>query len=82
MAASSLCALQTVSSRPYLGDGRGAASLRLLSILHRDIHPLLGPRWATTIPLLLEYLDGEARLAGRPCTFDSILLARAAWLWD
>ncbi|XP_054446562.1 maestro heat-like repeat-containing protein family member 1 isoform X2 [Pteronotus mesoamericanus] len=49
--------LLTVSSRPYLGDGRGAASLRLLSVLHRDIHPLLGPRWATTVPLLLEHLD-------------------------
>ncbi|XP_016072097.1 PREDICTED: maestro heat-like repeat-containing protein family member 1 isoform X3 [Miniopterus natalensis] len=49
--------LLTVSSRPYLGDGRGAASLCLLNVLHRDIHPLLGQRWATTIPLLLEYLD-------------------------
>ncbi|KAM8786647.1 maestro heat-like repeat-containing protein family member 1 isoform 1-T1 [Rhynchonycteris naso] len=49
--------LLTVSSSPYLGDGRGAASLCLLSVLHRDIHPWLGQRWATTIPLLLEYLD-------------------------
>ncbi|XP_029779511.1 maestro heat-like repeat-containing protein family member 1 isoform X3 [Suricata suricatta] len=49
--------LLTVSSNPYLGDGRGAASLRLLNILHSDIHPLLGHRWATTIPLLLEHLD-------------------------
>ncbi|XP_070078665.1 maestro heat-like repeat-containing protein family member 1 isoform X6 [Equus caballus] len=52
--------LLAVSSNPYLGDGRGVASLRLLSVLHRDIHPLLGQRWATTIPLLLDYLDGEA----------------------
>lgn len=50
---------QAVSSSPYQGDGRGAASLGLLSVLHRDIHPSLGQRWATTIPLLLEYLDGE-----------------------
>ncbi|XP_034524670.1 maestro heat-like repeat-containing protein family member 1 isoform X5 [Ailuropoda melanoleuca] len=49
--------LLTVSSNPYLGDGRGAASLRLLNVLHRGIHPALGPRWATTIPLLLEHLD-------------------------
>nr|XP_055170134.1 maestro heat-like repeat-containing protein family member 1 isoform X1 [Nyctereutes procyonoides] len=49
--------LLTVSSHPYLGDGRGAASLRLLNVLHRNIHPLLGQRWATTIPLLLEHLD-------------------------
>ncbi|XP_036685762.1 maestro heat-like repeat-containing protein family member 1 isoform X4 [Balaenoptera musculus] len=50
--------LLAVSSSPYLGDGRGAASLRLLSILRRDIHPVLGQRWATAIPLLLEHLDG------------------------
>ncbi|ELK11736.1 HEAT repeat-containing protein 7A [Pteropus alecto] len=49
--------LLTVSSSPYHGDGRGAASLGLLNVLHRDIHPSLGQRWATTIPLLLEYLD-------------------------
>ncbi|XP_069322860.1 maestro heat-like repeat-containing protein family member 1 isoform X2 [Eulemur rufifrons] len=49
--------LLVVSSNPYLGDGRGAASLRLLNILHRSIHPLLGRRWETTIPLLLGYLD-------------------------
>ncbi|XP_057592671.1 maestro heat-like repeat-containing protein family member 1 isoform X4 [Hippopotamus amphibius kiboko] len=49
--------LLAVSSRPYLGDGRGAASLRLLSVLHRDVHPRLGPRWASTVPLLLEHLD-------------------------
>lgn len=55
-----LCLLQAVSSNPYVGDGRGAASLRLLSVLHQDIHPALGQRWATAIPLLLEHLDGEA----------------------
>ncbi|XP_045417179.1 maestro heat-like repeat-containing protein family member 1 isoform X3 [Lemur catta] len=52
--------LLVVSSNPYLGDGRGAASLRLLNILHRSIHPLLGRRWETTIPLLLGYLDEYA----------------------
>lgn len=51
--------LQTVSSSPYLGGSRGAAALCLLNVLHRDIHPLLGQRWATTIALLLEYLEGE-----------------------
>lgn len=53
--------LQVVSSNPYLGDGRGAASLRLLKVMHQNIHPLLGQRWETTMPVLLEYLDGEAR---------------------
>nr|KAF6270826.1 maestro heat like repeat family member 1 [Myotis myotis] len=47
----------TVSSSPYLGGGRGAASLCLLNVLHRDIHPSLGQRWATTIALLLEHLE-------------------------
>ncbi|KAG8515439.1 Maestro heat-like repeat-containing protein family member 1 [Galemys pyrenaicus] len=54
-------ALQTVSCDPYAGDGRGPASLRLLRVLHGSVHPLLGQRWETTIPLLLEHLDGEAR---------------------
>ncbi|XP_043735507.1 maestro heat-like repeat-containing protein family member 1 isoform X5 [Cervus elaphus] len=49
--------LLAVSSNPYVGDGRGAASLRLLSVLHQDIHPALGQRWATAIPLLLEHLE-------------------------
>ncbi|XP_062935287.1 maestro heat-like repeat-containing protein family member 1 isoform X2 [Cynocephalus volans] len=49
--------LLVVSSSPYLGDSRGMAALRLLNVLHRNIHPLLGQRWETAIPLLLEYLD-------------------------
>ncbi|XP_063499110.1 maestro heat-like repeat-containing protein family member 1 isoform X7 [Symphalangus syndactylus] len=49
--------LLVVSSSPYLGDGRGAAALRLLSVLHPNIHPLLGQHWETTVPLLLGYLD-------------------------
>lgn len=58
--------LQVVASNPYLGDGRGAASLRLLKVMHQNIHPSLGQRWETTMPVLLEYLDGEAREAGSP----------------
>ncbi|XP_048215034.1 maestro heat-like repeat-containing protein family member 1 isoform X2 [Perognathus longimembris pacificus] len=53
--------LLVVSSNPYLGDGRGAASLRLLKVLHGSIHPLLGQRWETTVPLLLEYLDEHTK---------------------
>lgn len=49
--------LLVVSSNPYLGDGRGAASLRLLKVMHQNIHPLLGQRWETTMPVLLEHLD-------------------------
>ncbi|XP_073925547.1 maestro heat-like repeat-containing protein family member 1 isoform X3 [Castor canadensis] len=53
--------LLVVSSNPYLGDGRGAASLRLLKVLHGSIHPLLGQRWEITVPLLLEYLDEHTK---------------------
>lgn len=60
LAAPFLPLLQVVSSNPYLGDGRGAASLRLLKVMHQNIHPLLGQRWETTMPVLLEYLDGKA----------------------
>ncbi|XP_040592281.1 maestro heat-like repeat-containing protein family member 1 isoform X2 [Mesocricetus auratus] len=49
--------LLVVASNPYLGDGRGAASLRLLKVMHRNIHPSLGQRWDTTMPVLLEHLD-------------------------
>lgn len=49
--------LLVVASNPYLGDGRGAASLRLLKVMHQNIHPSLGQRWETTMPVLLEYLD-------------------------
>ncbi|XP_057353603.1 maestro heat-like repeat-containing protein family member 1 isoform X1 [Manis pentadactyla] len=49
--------LLTVASSPYLGGGRGVASLRLLSVLHQNIHPLLGQRWAAAIALLLKCLD-------------------------
>lgn len=70
--------LQAVSSSPYLGDGRGAASLRLLSVLHRDIHPMLGQRWATTIPLLLEHLDGEAQSGAAPLVLWSRFFSQSA----
>ncbi|XP_006879292.1 PREDICTED: maestro heat-like repeat-containing protein family member 1 [Elephantulus edwardii] len=46
-----------VSSDPYVGDGRGAASLRLLQVLHHHIHPLLGLRWEKLVPQLLQHLD-------------------------
>ncbi|XP_037659046.1 maestro heat-like repeat-containing protein family member 1 isoform X4 [Choloepus didactylus] len=49
--------LLVVSASPYLGDGRGVAALRLLSILHRDIHPSLGQQWRSAICLLVEHLD-------------------------
>ncbi|XP_078009968.1 maestro heat-like repeat-containing protein family member 1 isoform X3 [Phascolarctos cinereus] len=49
--------LLIVSSHPYLGEGRGAASLRLLNVLHLNIHPLLGQRWQKTIPPLVNYLE-------------------------
>lgn len=55
---------QVVSSQPYLGDGRGAAALRLLNVLHSSIHPTLGPLWNAAIPPLVEHLEGTARIWG------------------
>ncbi|XP_058132165.1 maestro heat-like repeat-containing protein family member 1 isoform X11 [Dasypus novemcinctus] len=49
--------LLVMSASPYLGDGRGAASLRLLSILHHDVHPQLGQHWRATLGRLVELLD-------------------------
>lgn len=40
--------------------------MRLLKVMHQNIHPSLGQRWETTMPVLLEYLDGEAREAREP----------------
>uniref|UniRef100_A0A8C8RI83 Maestro heat like repeat family member 1 n=1 Tax=Pelusios castaneus TaxID=367368 RepID=A0A8C8RI83_9SAUR len=54
-----LARLLTVSSQPYLGDGRGAAALRLLNVLHLNIHPELGQLWAKKIPPLVEHLEAN-----------------------
>ncbi|XP_077872592.1 maestro heat-like repeat-containing protein family member 1 isoform X9 [Ictidomys tridecemlineatus] len=51
--------LLVVSSHPYLGDGRGAASLRLLRVMRHSIHPLLAQPWETAVPLLLEHLEAH-----------------------
>lgn len=56
-----LAVTQVVSANPYLGDGRGTASLRLLHVLHPNIHPLLGQYWDSAVPLLLKHLDGKAQ---------------------
>ncbi|XP_038615875.1 maestro heat-like repeat-containing protein family member 1 isoform X1 [Tachyglossus aculeatus] len=49
--------LLIVSSHPFLGEGRGVASLRLLGALHLNIHPAVGPRWKKTIPALVDFLE-------------------------
>ncbi|XP_031981412.1 maestro heat-like repeat-containing protein family member 1 isoform X1 [Corvus moneduloides] len=48
--------LLVVSSQPFLGNGRGAAALRLLQALR--LHPDLENLWNKEIPLLLEHLEG------------------------
>uniref|UniRef100_A0A8C2T6M3 Maestro heat like repeat family member 1 n=1 Tax=Coturnix japonica TaxID=93934 RepID=A0A8C2T6M3_COTJA len=45
--------LGVVSSRPYTGDGRGAAALRLLHALCCSVHPALEQLWSKRVPLLL-----------------------------
>ncbi|XP_067416227.1 maestro heat-like repeat-containing protein family member 1 isoform X3 [Emydura macquarii macquarii] len=54
-----LARLLTVSSQPYLGDGRGAAALRLLNVLHPNIHPLLGQLWNKKISPLVDHLEAN-----------------------
>ncbi|OPJ77590.1 maestro heat-like repeat-containing protein family member 1 isoform A [Patagioenas fasciata monilis] len=44
--------LLVVSSQPYAGDGRGAAALRLLSVLRCSLHPALEPLWSKRVPVL------------------------------
>uniref|UniRef100_A0A8C3Q2H5 Maestro heat like repeat family member 1 n=1 Tax=Chrysolophus pictus TaxID=9089 RepID=A0A8C3Q2H5_CHRPC len=47
--------LLVVSSRPYTGDGRGAAALRLLHALCCSVHPALEQLWSKRVPLLVEF---------------------------
>ncbi|KFO98921.1 Maestro heat-like repeat-containing protein family member 1, partial [Calypte anna] len=49
--------LLVVSSQPYLGEGRGAAALRLLHVLRGSIHPALQHLWSKKVPLLVEHLE-------------------------
>ncbi|XP_031465320.1 maestro heat-like repeat-containing protein family member 1 [Phasianus colchicus] len=49
--------LLVVSSRPYTGDGRGAAALRLLHALCCSVHPALEQLWSKRVPLLVERIE-------------------------
>ncbi|XP_065686253.1 maestro heat-like repeat-containing protein family member 1 isoform X3 [Patagioenas fasciata] len=49
--------LLVVSSQPYAGDGRGAAALRLLSVLRCSLHPALEPLWSKRVPVLVEHIE-------------------------
>uniref|UniRef100_A0A8C3SH24 Maestro heat like repeat family member 1 n=1 Tax=Chelydra serpentina TaxID=8475 RepID=A0A8C3SH24_CHESE len=68
--------LLTVSSQPYLGDGRGAAALRLLNVLHLNIHPKLGRLWKKKIPHLVEHLEGKKSLSPKEWEDELLLLLR------
>uniref|UniRef100_A0A8C3XQA8 Maestro heat like repeat family member 1 n=1 Tax=Chelydra serpentina TaxID=8475 RepID=A0A8C3XQA8_CHESE len=61
---------------PYLGDGRGAAALRLLNVLHLNIHPKLGRLWKKKIPHLVEHLEGKAFMGPREWEDELLLLLR------
>uniref|UniRef100_A0A670J0H4 Maestro heat like repeat family member 1 n=1 Tax=Podarcis muralis TaxID=64176 RepID=A0A670J0H4_PODMU len=58
-----LARLLVVSSQPYVGEGRAAAVLRLLNVLHLSIHKALGPLWGKRIPALVEHLEGKGEEA-------------------
>ncbi|XP_042320426.1 maestro heat-like repeat-containing protein family member 1 [Sceloporus undulatus] len=53
--------LLVAASQPYLGDGRGAASLRLLNILNLSVHKALKPLWTKKIPALVEHLEANTK---------------------
>ncbi|NWS60659.1 MRO2B protein, partial [Chunga burmeisteri] len=50
------------AAAPYKTGKRAVAALQLLQTLHGRIHRALGAVWATKIPLLLQYLEGEGRV--------------------
>uniref|UniRef100_A0A8C3GNG6 Maestro heat like repeat family member 1 n=1 Tax=Cairina moschata TaxID=8855 RepID=A0A8C3GNG6_CAIMO len=49
--------LLVVSSQPYAGDCRGAAALRLLSVLQYSVHPALEQLWSKRVPSLVEHIE-------------------------
>lgn len=53
---------QVVSSQPYAGDCRGAAALRLLSVLQYSVHPALEQLWSKRVPSLVEHIEGRRGL--------------------
>ncbi|XP_043365795.1 maestro heat-like repeat-containing protein family member 1 isoform X5 [Dermochelys coriacea] len=71
--------LLTVSSQPYLGDGRGAAALRLLNVLHLNIHPMLGQLWNKMISPLIEHLEANTEKSLSPKEWEDKLLL---FLWE
>uniref|UniRef100_A0A8D2IWM4 Maestro heat like repeat family member 1 n=1 Tax=Varanus komodoensis TaxID=61221 RepID=A0A8D2IWM4_VARKO len=64
LALPSLCR-QVVASRPHAGEGRAAAALRLLAVLHRSLHKALQPLWSEEIPALVGHLEGKGGSGGR-----------------
>lgn len=53
--------LLVVASQPYAGEGRGAAVLRLLNVLHLSIHKSLEQLWNKRIPVLVEVLEANTK---------------------
>ncbi|XP_063155850.1 maestro heat-like repeat-containing protein family member 1 isoform X1 [Candoia aspera] len=51
--------LLIAASQPYVGEGRGAAALRLLHVLHLSIHKAAEPLWSKKIPALLQHLEAN-----------------------
>ncbi|XP_061463180.1 maestro heat-like repeat-containing protein family member 1 isoform X2 [Rhineura floridana] len=53
--------LLVVASQPYVGEGHGAAALRLLNVLHLNVHKALGQLWGKKIPALVEHLEANTK---------------------
>ncbi|XP_021237690.1 maestro heat-like repeat-containing protein family member 1 [Numida meleagris] len=66
--------LLVVSSRPYTGDGRGAAALRLLHALRCSVHPTLEQLWSKRVPLLVEHIEENNEKSLRPEEWEEELL--------
>ncbi|XP_065585206.1 maestro heat-like repeat-containing protein family member 1 isoform X3 [Cyrtonyx montezumae] len=66
--------LLVVSSRPYTGDSRGTAALRLLHALRCSVHPALEQLWSKRVPLLVEHIEENTEKSLRPEEWEDELL--------
>ncbi|XP_044309235.1 maestro heat-like repeat-containing protein family member 1 isoform X2 [Varanus komodoensis] len=70
-----LTRLLVVASRPHAGEGRAAAALRLLAVLHRSLHKALQPLWSEEIPALVGHLEANTAASLSQKEWEERLLA-------
>ncbi|XP_076212542.1 maestro heat-like repeat-containing protein family member 2B [Aptenodytes patagonicus] len=69
-----LARLLVVAAAPHESGERAVAALQLLQALHGRIHRALGAVWATEIPLLLQYLEGNTEISLASAEWEHCLL--------